>query len=759
MTSKADLMKVCIRMATLRLLVSFAGFIYISGTLLAEGVKIDPAGESKGAVETAKRQASGRAGNIETRADSMVYRKEKGVLEARGNVLVKKGDQELSADFVIVNTTTEEADAFGNVVMKRGTEVWRGEKLHYNFGIGAGDASSLAYSSHPFELMAENVARLPDNRIRATGAKVTTCENGFDSPHFKVRAREIVVDPNESIRGKHAVFFFGHVPFFYLPYWYRDLDESTGWRFRAGYESKWGGYLLSSYRYPVGSDGLRGETHLDYRSKRGVAFGQDIGWISDSSQGKAEVYFVNDDQPLDENDSPDKDIDSARYRVKVKNTSTVSDNSLFYLQAQYLSDADMLEDFFEREYNQNAQPDNYAVYSFRQDGHVIDALARVRLNDFYEGVNRLPEVSLNVFRQPLGGSLLYYESQTYLSNLERVFREGDVGNKDYSVFRADSAHLVNYPGRYFGYLNVVPRVGLRGTYYSATKQSTSVDQVTTVLATNTVTGTTTSSAQTNTVVSVSDGPGEFRVRLEFGCEASFKAYRTWGAQESARRHVVEPYLNYTIVPEPGVLPEDLYQFDAVDALGEEHFVKLGVRNKYQKKVEGMPFDLVDVNFYTIVQLLKEGNTDTLQNFYFDGRLQPGPLSLITFDGYYDTGTSELARLNARLEYRGKDWLVLAGEYHYVVNEDNLVSADATFLPNGRWTWNLFGRYEAEDGRIEEEGGYIQRNLDCMSLRTRLSVLPGYTTAAGADVDDEYRISLEFWLTAFPDISISGRHGG
>ena len=717
---------------------------------------VSPSGAGTDAPANGQGSATSSSGQVVTKYDSMVYRKD-GVIEFKGNVVIQRGEQELRADYVIYNRETEEADAYGNVVVKRGAEIWRGDRLHYNFKLGTGDSDSMSYNASPFSLRASKIERIAGNKFRASSSRITTCEHGFDSPHFLIRSREIVLDPGESIAGRNTTFFFGSVPFFYLPYWYRDLDESTGWRFRPGYSSEWGAFLLSSYRYPLSAE-LKGETHLDYRSERGIGLGQDFGWGSDSSQGSIELYYVDDDRPLDEDDDPDKDIDSSRYRCKVKNTSSYTGRNTLYLQGEYVSDIDMREDFFESEYKDSVQPDNYIVFQHRGDSYVGSVLGQMRLNDFYQGVNRIPEISLDVLRQPLADTLLYYESQTDFSNLERVYAEPD-SNLDYSCLRIDTAHLVNYPGKYFGFLTVIPRTGARATYYSATAESTTTETTSIVSVTNSVTGEVTSSVQTNSVTSLSDGPGALRTRFEIGCETSFKAYRTWGGAAAPRRHVVEPYANYTLVPEPNVMPDELYQFDSVDKLRDMNQVQLGVRNKYQKKVDGKPYDVIDVNLYTFLLFDPDEGQDSLQNFYFDGRLRPGMASLVKFDGYYDTTASELARFNTRLEYKLAQLWELGAEYHYVVDESSLIAADVTFMPERPWTWNVFCRYEGEESRMEEVGGYIQRNLDCLSIRTRMSVLPGYERSDGSTVDDEFRVMLEFWLRAFPEMQISGHGGG
>jgi len=51
--------------------------------------------------------------------------------------------------------------------------------------------------------------------------------------------------------------------------------------------------------------------------------------------------------------------------------------------------------------------------------------------------------------------------------------------------------------------------------------------------------------------------------------------------------------------------------------------------------------------------------------------------------------------------------------------------------------------------MEEIGGYIQRNFDCMGLRLGSRYLPGYTRDNGVVEDDDVKIMFEFWLKAVP----------
>jgi hypothetical protein len=98
----------------------------------------------------------------------------------------------------------------------------------------------------------------------------------------------------------------------------------------------------------------------------------------------------------------------------------------------------------------------------------LDAYVQPRLNDFLETVERLPDVRLTAYRQPLGNSPLYYQSETSAGYYRRLFPEVDglYSDADYEAGRADSFHQILLPQTLFGWLNVTPRVGGRFTYYT-----------------------------------------------------------------------------------------------------------------------------------------------------------------------------------------------------------------------------------------------------------------------------------------------------
>lgn len=695
---------------------------------------------------------------ITVNADKLEHDRAANKVTATGNVVIRKGVQVLRADKVTVNTETQEAEAEGNVSMLRvpGEEPWTGAKLNYNFETGDSSIVDMKGASDPFFVESEKAEKRADGIMAARNATVTTCTNAPGHHHYHVTAKEVQIVPEDYIKSKGAVFYFGPVPFFYFPYWKHSLEDDFGFRFYPGYSSRMGAFLLSSYRYRINSV-LRGETHLDYRTERGVAVGQDLKWNDPDEylwNGKMQAYLLDDQKPIDDDeDAATQDIESQRYRFKIEHEHTIGDRDYLMLNADYLSDTDILEDFFEDDYRSESQPDNYIVYTYRADRYAVNLDVHKRLNDFYTDVDKLPELSMDLMRQQIFDSDFYYEGTTAGGFLEMLHEEGSTED-DYSSFRFDTSHTIYRPDRYLGFLNVIPRVGYRATYYSET-----VDWVETPAFIETVAEDGTTNLESTVTMTRTEAGADMRSLVEFGVETSYKAFKMWeGGVFSPLRHIVEPYGNYTLVPEPGLTPDNIYQFDDVDELGEQHNVRVGVRNKFQTKWNNKSVDLIDLDLYTYYRFTDaENGVDGIDGYYMDVELQPTPHVKIDADAYFDTEESRMEDFNTRMTiYSTNSWAAYV-EHRFSQDESNLLYTDLTLYPHRNWNLNVYGRYEFEESRAEEYGGYVQRNLDCMKIRTGFSAMPSYVRSDGTEKDDEWRLLIELWLTAFPEVGFHSKH--
>ena len=702
---------------------------------------------------------------VDINADELEYDRENFVVRARGNVVIRSGDDELRADSVVLNTATHEARAAGNVKFKRPGLEWAGERFTYNFTTRKWESASFESFMTPYHVRSTDSAAedLEGGGVAYVlhDATITTCSEPFPAYHYYLTAREVRIIPGDRLQAESVVVHAGPVPMFYLPYWSGSMTATrTGLRIAAGYRSSMGAYLLSTYRYEL-ADGFEGATHLDYRTLRGVAVGQDVTWRTIDNKGRGGVYaYYLDDQGLSNGDYPsDSGVEPERYRFRVRHDQTLAARTYFKTEWNYLSDSYMLEDFYKREYSQSQEPENFATVVRSYDRSLVSLTARTQLNDFYTAVSRLPELEYDYFRNPIDDSGFYYESKSTASVLQKHFSETD-GGEDYSALRADSSHYVYYPTKEFGFLSVVPRAGYRGTVFSKTKEDVTTTEVTTTVTTNTSSsgGTeVTSATTTNSVTTAEERNAKYRSVVEVGLETSLKSFKAWRAswlgEEKDFRHVLEPYANLTLMPEPSVKPDELYQFDEVDAIGKNYSGLFGVRNKIQEKRDGRPFDLIDLNLYTTYIFEQEYARDTLTNVVLKAQVRLLDRFPVDIDATWEPNTGVLTVLDTRVGYVDPNAWWILGEYLYEIDNIRLVSATLALQPNKTWDIATSGRYEMESSRLEEVGLSVTRNLDCMFIKTGLSYTPSYIQSDGTQHGDDYSVRLEIWLTAFPDVRI------
>ena len=268
--------------------------------------------------------------------------------------------------------------------------------------------------------------------------------------------------------------------------------------------------------------------------------------------GDAVAYYANDKNP-DEDDPALSDISNDRFRLRLYNSSAFTNDNYFLAQASYASDREFIEQYFRDEYQADPEPNNYMVLMHRGDQYTASVKVERHLSDFYETIDRLPELSLDVARTELFESPFYYEGKTSGGYMQRFnptstnytapaflsdIPEYSDTNRT-SLGRFDSMNMLYFSKKYFGFLNLTPRAGYRGTWYSKTKEDRHRVTETRYVNTN---GIEVVRIVTNRF-SIESG-GDWRSLFELGAEASMKAFKVWetypgdipiGVVESVRR--------------------------------------------------------------------------------------------------------------------------------------------------------------------------------------------------------------------------------
>lgn len=674
--------------------------------------------------------------------ESVVDYVESGKAWATNGVLIEYGDATLTAKRMRLDQESGEVIAEGDVYLQRGKQVWTGDWVVYNFKTRQLETGRFRTGVAPLFAGGENLYFDQTNQTYvATNSFVTT--DNVEEPVYRVRTKELRVVPGEYFEAKGATLFLGKVPVFYFPYYYRRLDRNANhFNFSPGYRTLYGAYLLGEYNWFYGEN-LSGTVHFDYRTKRGFAGGPDFGYDAGVlGKGELETYYARDEDPTEGNVS--RPLDQDRYRIRFAHRAVIHTNLTAKVLVNKQSDEFVVRDFFESEFRQNIQPRSYLEIQQLWPNFTLDALVQPQLNDFFDRVEHLPDVQLNALRQKLGVSPFYYEGENSVGWYRRQFAFDNPPS--YSAFRGDSYHQLLLPQTLFGWLNVTPRVGGRLTHYG------NVD----------ATGTETN-AQTRGVFNT-------------GAEISFKAWKVWEAARNeffdinGIRHIVEPSLNYSFVPEPNRRPNELPQFDyllpsyrllplefpdfnAIDAVDSQNTIRWGLRNKWQTKRDGTIDTLAHWALYMDWRLDPRENQSTYSDLYSDLDLKPWSWLTLNSQIRYDVGEGMLEQsFHQAIFSPGDRWNWGVG--HWFLEDglefgegNNLITSRLYYKLNENYAFRALHFFEAQDGRLEEQQYTVYRDLRSWTMGVT------FMHRESREGPDDFSVGVVFSLKAYPRFEV------
>ena len=619
-------------------------------------------------------------------------------------------DTSITADRLIWYRKQRLVEAEGNVVLKSGTDLFvTCSRLRYDVESGHGVAAFTMSAADPWYAWGEKIYRISADEYRVHNGYVTT--DDYIRPNWRIKAKTIVIHPGVKVVAYNAVVYAGRVPILYWPKYVQRLDDKRSpISVRAGRTGDWGVFILTAYNFMIRQ--AKASLHLDYREEQEWATGLDLTVpTANGGEGDLTSYYADDQSGQTDDDE--------RWRLTYKHRQPFGERWDAWLELHKLSDADVLEDFFRKDFEKEVQPRSF-LHIQRYDPHfMINIDARKRLNDFYEVVERMPEISIEFPQQRIGRSRFYYEGTTSAAWLERRYPEGALDEQempleDYDSARIDSFHELSYPKKYFGWLTIVPRVGLRGTSYS---EGVAEDDL-------------------------------FRGIISTELEFFTKIFRVWDVERPGRnihglRHVVEPRLIYFYTPELSKEPAELLQFDRIDELDEENRFRLGVRNKLQTKRYGGVWGLVD--FDTYIDYYPEDNDagDAWGDLHHDIEIRPSRSFWIDIEVAWDVDDTEVSELSTQFTIFGEDVWLQSLEYLYRDDdESHLVAYQSYQKLTELWWVETYLRHNFDNGDIEEGEIAVSRDLRTWVM-----------TLAYRNLDDDDQVWVMFHLKAYPEMGI------
>jgi LPS-assembly protein len=665
----------------------------------------------------------------------------------------------------------EAADMFaceGDVTILDHGHIWRGTNFIYNTKTGEVRAGRFKTIMSPYSILGQDLAGVSNKVQTATNAIIAT--DDYQKPVFTIHARTITIAPGDYLEAHQATMYIGKTPVFYYPYYRRSLKpHPNNWEFVPGYRSIFGPYLYTAYNW-YGNGLLDGTIHLDERERRGLAGGPDF-LMHMGSWGEAEFrYYYARDQDPQADSIPAPHLGEDRQRGQFFYDAYPTSNFTARVVANYQSDPLVIRDFYLNEYNKNVEPASFAEVNQLWPNWILDGMVQPRLVNFFETVERLPDLKLTGLRQEVGATPIYYESESSIAYLERAYSETNVpvpftnyaampnglgydvtegrtgGNPNYSAGRADTFHQFTLPENFFGWLNVTPRIGGRATYYTD------------------VQGTQT---RTN-----EQGRGIFNT----GVDISFKASRVFRDAQSdfwdvnELRHIIEPELDYAYIPTASshvpqfdyqlpslrLLPIDFPDYNSIDSIQRENVLRLMLRNKLQTKRRDGIEDLLNWAVYADWNL-NPGANPKFSDLYSDLDLRPR--SWITFNSStaYDTADDRWREAIERVFIQPTTALSLSAGYYYLMNNDpvfqtypgqnvpghSLIDLSLYYRMNENWGMHVAERYEAQNGTMQEQIYSIYRDLRSWTAAMTFRV----NQTVGQPTD--FTVGVTLSLKAFP----------
>jgi LPS-assembly protein len=430
-----------------------------------------------------------------------------------------------------------------------------------------------------------------------------------------------------------------------------------------------------------------------------------------------------------------------------------------------LSDAFVMQDFFQSEFRVNPVPDNVVSVAKTDPIYTLTAIARFQANEFFQQTERLPEIVLDVTRHPLFGGPIFYEGETGVADLHRNFPDGSIF-EDYSTIRFDTFHQLTYPNTYFGWLSVIPRVGFRETYYGETRDlgKTMFTPIDNPLVPDFIL------PDPTHAMPIKNAGDVWRTVFNAGVEASFKFSREWEDVQSRAlgldglRHIVQPFTNFSWVSNEGADPREILQFDrfepstqlrpidfpqftSIDSIDHWTVWRIGVRNRLQTRRDDTTINWLELDTYVDVNFENPYDRTPYSNLFNDLRFNPLPWVTLVVNSQVPAFDKGFTEINTNLVVQPTANLQLSVGHRYLrqnpfFDNSSLFVVGGYYRLNDNWGLAVQEQYEAVTQRLEEQRYSIYRDLT------------SWVASFGAVIRDnagvkEYGVLLTFTLKAFP----------
>lgn len=490
--------------------------------------------------------------------DTVEYSETGKTASATGNVLITYQDMKLTCKQAVFHVDTKEVYAEGDVLLTQGKNYFKGDRAVYNMETKTGTILSPKVFVEPwFYAGGEKSERIGDNEYSIKRGYITTCDK--PQPHYRVQSRQLKVYLGDRVTASDMMLFVDKLPVFYFPYYSHSLkDKHPGVTIMPGKDENWGLFLLTSWRYYLNED-FRGRILIDYREKRDFAYGANLNYrLPNMGEGVLRTYLAAEKKNegwtwRDKTETEEEKKN--RWRVALRHKWEMDQRTLGTLEFNKMSDADVIKDYFMRDFQRDMVTSTYASIIRTDEYFTTSVLARKRVNDFDSTVEYLPGLNFETRNLQIGRTSFYYEGDGSFASLAKKFPVPS--DADYSANRVDTRNQLQYQTNILGWLGLTPFVGTQQTWYSE---------------------------------DLADNPNVIRGNFFTGIGMNTRFSKIYDIKSNIfnmeinkLRHIITPTVSYGYAHRPTVSSDSLKQFDDVDSLGFSNAVSPSIESKLQTK--------------------------------------------------------------------------------------------------------------------------------------------------------------------------------
>ena len=282
----------------------------------------------------------------------------------------------------------------GHVRIYRATGLFVGDRAIYNVDTKEIQAVEMRTDKDPYLVGGENVTTISEGAFLVSKGTFTTHDSS--NPDFRLQAKTVRIYENDRVVFQNVTFYVKNVPIFWWPYMYQSLNDAFSYMVSPAYLSSWGPSLLCRVSMPI-TDDIKTQIRLDYRSRRGVAFGFEPDIRYGEGQDKAgpgsalifcgtririSIALRRSRVGVPEGPLPGFRPETGRILPRTSTASRTSPNSATSSSSRI---------FIQSEFQLNPKPDNVVAVTKTNPIYTLTAIGRFQANNFFETTERLPE--------------------------------------------------------------------------------------------------------------------------------------------------------------------------------------------------------------------------------------------------------------------------------------------------------------------------------------------------------------------------------